>query len=225
MAPLNDQQTAFCKAYFAQTGKKNGAAAAIEAGYSPRSARFIASDLLKDPRVAALLKQMEASAKRQTTALLAYRIEPDGIDGEIIPPDVKEAIDNKVGDLLLAALCRDWVTQRMMRNVQLGMAEIKITQTRILKAQDGNYTAIEVEAFERDAAGANTAMALLMKELDRRDAVGKGAETEASKGLPALTTNPLLAEAYDKFKNGYIDRRAAANAAKPVNGATNGRGH
>jgi phage terminase small subunit len=64
---LNAKQAAFVLAYL-KTG--NGKRSAITAGYSPRSAESIASDLLRNPKVAAALgaKVAKVTAEAESTA-------------------------------------------------------------------------------------------------------------------------------------------------------------
>lgn len=58
MVKLNARQQSFVNEYLVDL---NGKAAAIRAGYSPRSAESIASELLRNPKVAASLAEAQAA--------------------------------------------------------------------------------------------------------------------------------------------------------------------
>ena len=55
MPPLSDRQLAFCRAY---ADGASGAEAARRAGYSPRSARYQARDLLAKPHIRQAIERL-----------------------------------------------------------------------------------------------------------------------------------------------------------------------
>ena len=67
---LTAKQLAFCQTY-ASTGH-NGAAAALAAGYSPRTCRITASENLKKPNIIQKIAELEAPAKQAIQAEICY---------------------------------------------------------------------------------------------------------------------------------------------------------
>ena len=63
MKPLSDKQNAFVDEYMVDY---NGTQAAIRAGYNPKSARTVASDLLAKPNIAAAVARARARQSRRT---------------------------------------------------------------------------------------------------------------------------------------------------------------
>ncbi|MDR0905776.1 MAG: terminase small subunit [Oscillospiraceae bacterium] len=69
---LNEKQRQFCYYYFRN---KNGTQAAIRAGYSPKSAYSMASELLKKPEIKALLQRMSDEVRNRITFDAAELVE------------------------------------------------------------------------------------------------------------------------------------------------------
>lgn len=71
---LTSREDAFCTAYVADP-KRNGTAAAIAAGYAPRSARVTASRLLTRANIRARISRLEAEAAEQARMTIGKVIE------------------------------------------------------------------------------------------------------------------------------------------------------
>lgn len=216
--PLNDRQRAFAR-HYVECG--NAAEAARRAGYSKGSAKQRAYDNLRNPAILAEIERLQSRFKQALALTFGQRKQDAPLEGDILPPSPEE-LEQAEEDALI--LSRAFVVTRLMRNAQLCMGEIKATTTRVLKSrrQDGTeeMTAVQVEAFERDAAGANRALELLAAELNRLE--GKG-DTPLPEGenTKAISHNPELAAALDRFNE---VARARGIKIKGMNGHANGNG-
>lgn len=236
MANLTEMEAAFCAAYV-RNGRKPKAAA-LEAGYAPgkdgAAASVAAAKLLKRPAIQAEIKRIEdatgTAVQRRLVAFVkaknaAFEAE-EALTGEIFQgPTPEEMRCARAKTLEELALTRAWVIERMMRNAMICMGEEKVTTHRILKVKGQNgqpdsFTAVEIEVFERDAAGANTALGLLAKELDKLEPPGTNTD-QADSDAPAVASNPQLEEAMRNFQR----RASAVFEAARANEAANGRGH
>ena len=84
---MNDRQRAFAREYLVDL---NGTAAATRAGYKPSAAKHIASRLLKDPEIAALVaqgKERRAEKKRITADRVVEEL------GRVAFADIRNFID------------------------------------------------------------------------------------------------------------------------------------
>ena len=79
MAKLNDKQTLFCKEYLVDL---NATQAAIRAGYSAKTARFIGAENLTKPNIAAFIAQA-----------MAERSESTGITADYVINGIKDLTD------------------------------------------------------------------------------------------------------------------------------------
>ncbi len=212
---LSPQEQRFCNEYAANGG--NATKAAIAAGYSEATAAQTASRLLKRPRVHAEIRRLFGARPLPNDPpraghLLPVVAEPaarQGMDGDVMPPADEADVE------LRSRLNRDWIIARLMRNAMICLGEMKKTTIKVLTASsdDGKVTAtaVQVEGFAHDPTGANTALALLSKELDAIE----GRLPPDRRGADQLPGRQMFEEAMQLYAR-------AAQAKAP---ATNGNGH
>lgn len=94
MVKLSDKRERFVQEYMVDF---NGTAAAIRAGYSPRSAAQQASELLKNPKVRARIEELMAEMSRRT-GVTAERIERELARIAFVKPT--DVIDPMTGTVL-----------------------------------------------------------------------------------------------------------------------------
>jgi phage terminase small subunit len=95
--PISQREQRFCEEYVIDL---HGKRAAIRAGYSPKSAKFIASELLARPHVAAYLAQLVAERSART------RITADRVLAELAAiafSDLRDYSCNDAGQMRLTA--------------------------------------------------------------------------------------------------------------------------
>ena len=183
----SDKERRFLDAYIQNGG--NGARAAIAAGYGAGSARNQAYKILGRRRVQDELARRAPQMGATRTARLSdqpvfrrvIRVSarnsagsksPPPIDGELLPPGSGDGgwPDDP------GKLSRDWIIARLMRTALTCLGELPSLQTKVIARADHKglvtATAIQVEGYNFDAAGANAALAQLSKEMDRRDGIG-----------------------------------------------------
>lgn len=205
---LSPQEQKFCEEYVANGG--NGTKAAQAAGYAEAGSRVTAHRILKRERI---IREIERLRRAGNAAVLngeLIRVEAEPLDGDVMPPATDE------DKALAAELNRTWTIARMMRIAQSCMGEIEQTQLKIITRREGDgstkVSAIQVRGRTFDAAGANAALALLSKELDRQE------------GLPDKPNgqDPAQLPNRQSFEAAMAKYAEAARGKAP---ASNGNGH
>ena len=144
-----------------------------------KSARTMGWKLLQRRRVNdELVRRLPDRAKaKRRGELIELHAKP--IEGEIQPGD---PLPTDADRGLFRQLSREWTVARLMRNARICLGELEQASVRIVTRTGANgetkATAIQIKAFVHDAAGANAALAQLMKELERRERDGQTLSNE-----------------------------------------------
>ena len=208
--PLSEQQLEFCRSYVAC---QNASMAARKAGYTARSAANQGHRLLRDARVQAEIRRLRQAATR-TVLKLVHSSQADADEAvadrarkglAALPVEIQNAVYAEVRE----KLDREWIIDRLMQNVRIAMGEVKSSKSVLIQSNPGSaggapVSVVQVEVYERNAAAANQALALLLKEVDRMEEESrKKAEENDDPDRPAVKRNPALAEALRRFNERY----------------------
>jgi len=118
---MNPKQARFVQEYLID---RNGAAAAVRAGYSPRTARSIAHELLTFPDIAAAVREGEAQVARE--ADISRRKVLDGLQEAIDLARAKRDAGGMIaGWREIAKLCGYYAPERLELQLSAGAAALQ----------------------------------------------------------------------------------------------------
>ena len=130
LAPLNDRQERFCYEYVLHL---NATKAAINAGYSEKTAYSIGSENLKKPEIQERIRQMQDNLS-ETAGLSALRV-------------IKE--HEKIAFTSIAHLHRTWITRTDFESLTDDQkSAIKSISTKVVKANIGSKDEPEIVDVE-----------------------------------------------------------------------------
>lgn len=181
-APLDPRQRAFCQHYARielEVGRPNGRAAAIAAGYSKSSAANQSVALLKRADVIGEIAIQKARLSQGMTPLQGRLTNgggegPPPLEGQVLGPS--DPGPRRAPPVMSdeEKLTRQFLVSEALRNLQFCMGDAPVKVSKVVKREvvkDGKTVEVwegeEISIFERDAAGANTALAFLDKQLDK----------------------------------------------------------
>ena len=218
----------FCRFYVENGG--NGKQAALSAGFSPKSAPSYASRLLTDKKIKERIEAIRRAAgvEEEPPPQLSgpnagnRPPPPPPLNGQVLGRDDPGPRPPPAPMSETERLTRQFLVAEGLRNLAFCMGDQPVTISKITKVEkvtaDGlKYEAFvgeKVQVFERDASGANTALAFLDKQLDKLKGEGVDPMGQVS---PETRRRVLEAGAADKLKKirEFIPRDQPKEAASP----------